>query len=342
MNSKERTLTIIGGVLALLLALWGFSKWNYRRTHQSTDNAQLGGHLVPVLAKVGGFVRSVAVSENDHVRVGQQLIQLDMDELRQKVAQAEADLAAAKASAGAGSGSQVAVAQHQRAALSAQIEAARANALKAERDLRRIKSLSDEQIVSRQQLDAARAASKAAHAAVAVLQQQQSGASAGIAGAQANVRLAEARVYAARSALANARLQLSYATILAPVSGTVAKRSIEPGQLLQAGQPVLTIVADTGVYVNANFKETQLADLKKGAKVDFDVDAYGECRAKGVVESISAATGSQFALLPSDNSTGNFTKVVQRIPVRIRVTKGCGSERPLRPGLSVVVHVQAE
>ena len=102
----------------------------------------------------------------------------------------------------------------------------------------------------------------------------------------------------------------------------------------------MTIVADTGVFVNANFKETQLAKIKPGESAEFDVDAYGGCHAHGVVQSISAATGSQFALLPTDNASGNFTKVVQRVPVRIRVTENCGATQPLRPGMSVEVHVK--
>ena len=339
---KKNVAMIAGIVIALVVLVWGGSKWMYGRAHVSTDNAQVGGHMVPVLAKVGGYVASVNVSENQPVQQGQTLVEIDPEELKQKVAQAEADLAGAEAAAGVGGAgqaeAQVTQAQHQRSSLGAQLEAARANAARADRDLQRLQGLADKQIISRQQLDAARTTADAAHAAVQALEQQQSGASAGITGAQAGVRQAQARVQAARAALDQARLQLSYAHIVAPVAGIVAKRSVEPGQLLQAGQPLLTIVADTGVFVNANFKETQMADMRVGEKADFDVDAY-HCRGHGLVESISAATGSQFALLPSDNATGNFTKVVQRVPVRIRVTDGCGKDRPLRPGMSVEVHV---
>jgi len=117
---------------------------------------------------------------------------------------------------------------------------------------------------------------------------------------------------------------------------------VEPGQLVQVGQPLLTIVADTGVFVTANFKETQLADLRVGQPVELDLDAYSGAKALGCVESLSAATGSKFALLPPDNATGNFTKVVQRVPVRIRITEGLGKNRPLRPGMSVVAHVDTK
>ena len=164
-------------------------------------------------------------------------------------------------------------------------------------------------------------------------------AGAGVANAQAGVRLAQARLGAAQAARDNAQLQLSYTRVRSPVSGVISRKQVEVGQLVQAGQPMLTVVSDTGLWVTANFKETQLHDLKVGQDVDIEVDAYGGVTAKGKVESVSAATGAKFALLPPDNATGNFTKVVQRVPVRIRVTQGLGKDRPLRPGMSVVAHV---
>jgi membrane fusion protein (multidrug efflux system) len=126
------------------------------------------------------------------------------------------------------------------------------------------------------------------------------------------------------------------------VGGIVSRKQVEVGQLVQAGQPLLTVVSDTGVWVTANFKETQLSDLKVGQPVELEVDAYGGCVAKGRVESVSAATGAKFALLPPDNATGNFTKVVQRVPVRIAVSQGCGKDQPLRPGMSVAAHVDVK
>ena len=125
----------------------------------------------------------------------------------------------------------------------------------------------------------------------------------------------------------------------APASGIVSKRQVEIGQLVQPGQPLLSVVADTGIYVTANLKETQLDEVRVGEPVELEVDAYGGCRALGTVESISGATGAKFSLIPPENATGNFTKVVQRVPVRITVTRGCGEGRPLRPGISVEAHI---
>jgi len=153
------------------------------------------------------------------------------------------------------------------------------------------------------------------------------------------VRLAQARLQAAEAAVANAKLQMAYTKVLAPEGGIISKKEVEPGQLVQAGQPMMEIVSDSDIWITANFKETQLAQLRVGEPVEIDVDAYDGAAASGRVESLSAATGAKFALLPPDNATGNFTKVVQRLPVRIAVTQGLGKDRPLRPGMSVTVHV---
>jgi 2-methylisocitrate lyase-like PEP mutase family enzyme len=189
---------------------------------------------------------------------------------------------------------------------------------------------------------AVKAAADAATANLRALQEQAQAAGATVTNAVAGVRLATARLQAARAARDNAALQLSYTTVTAPAAGIVSKKQVEVGQLVQPGQPLMSVVADTGVWVTANFKETQLADLRVGQPVEIDVDAYRGATAQGVVESVSAATGATFALLPPDNATGNFTKVVQRIPVRIRVTRGLGPDRPLRPGMSVEAHVRTK
>jgi membrane fusion protein (multidrug efflux system) len=333
-------------VLVALGGLWAFKQWSYGRMHESTDDAAVDGHLVPVLAKVSGYVQSVNAGDNDHVKADSVLVTIDPAEYKVRLAQAEADLAAARAAAGgAGSNGQaqamVDQASGQRASLDAQISAAKAQDVKAKQDLARMEELASKQIVSKQQLDAAHAAANTAAANVVALERQTAAATGTVASAEAGVRLAAARFQGAQAARDNAALQLGYTRVVAPASGIMSRKQVEPGQLVQVGQPLFTIVTDTGVFVTANFKETQLADLRVGQPVDIEVDAYGGA-ATGCVESVSAATGSKFALLPPDNATGNFTKVVQRVPVRIRVKQGLGADRPLRPGMSVTVHVDSK
>ena len=344
--AKPRRIGVLLVVGLLLLAGlgWGGRKLAYARAHESTDNAQVDGHIVPVLAKVGGYVQAVSAVENAAAADGQLLVQLDDSEYRVRLAQAEAELRAAEAVVG-GHGrtgqaqAAVATAVGQRAAGSAQVASARATLTRAEADYARYRELAEKQIVSQQQLDAARAALDQARANLTAVQQQTAAASGSEAGAEAGVRLAQARLAAARAARDNAALQLSYTRIVAPAGGTIARKQVEVGQLVQPGQTLMSIVADTGVWITANFKETQLATVRVGQRVEVDVDAYGGARVDGVVESISSATGARFALLPPDNATGNFTKVVQRVPVRILLTSTLGAARPLRPGMSVAAHV---
>jgi membrane fusion protein, multidrug efflux system len=342
-NRRRFVLPILIVLVALGLG-WAVKEYLYARVHESTDDAQVDGDMTPVLAKVGGYVSKITVDENNHVAGDSLLVQIDPAEYQARLEQAEADLAAARAAVTGPLGegqAQAAVqaASNQKASLAAQITAAQANLTKADADLVRAKELVAKQIVSRQQLDAAQAAADAAAAQLKALEEQQRAAGSNISAAEAGVRLAQARLDAAKAAVANAQLQLSYTRITAPMAGVVSRKQIEIGQLVQPGQPLLTIVSDTGVWVTANYKETQLADIRVGQPVEFEVDAYPGCEAKGKVESLAGATGAKFALLPPDNATGNFTKVVQRVPIRIAVTDGCGPQHPLRPGMSVVAHI---
>jgi membrane fusion protein (multidrug efflux system) len=343
-SSRRKFILPVVALVLLAGIVWGVRKWSYGRSHESTENAQVDGHLVPVLAKVGGYVTAVRVGENDRVKEGVELVHIDDSEYKVRLAQAEADLAAAVSVAGSRgvtgqAEAQIQTASSQRQVVDAQIAAAEANRQKAVSDLARMKELADKQIVSRQQLDAAQAAADAAIANETAVRRQANAAGAGVANAEAGARFAQARLVAARAARDNAALQLSYTSVTAPLSGVVSRKQVEVGQLVQPGQPLLTVVGDTGVWVTANYKETQLADVRVGSAAEIDVDAYPGCKAQGTVESIGAATGAKFALLPPDNATGNFTKVVQRVPVRIAVTRGCGADQPLRPGMSVEAHV---
>jgi membrane fusion protein (multidrug efflux system) len=330
-------------VLAVAGGVWGYNRWSFAQAHESTDNAQIDGHIVPVVAKVGGFVLAVNVGDNVHVDDRGALVTIDRREYEVRLAQAEADYAAALATAGTRgvpgqATAQVRTAASQRDVGDAQVDAALAQVVRAQSDLARAKELSGKQIISLAQLDAAQAMFDAASAQLTATQRQVSAAASGVSSAEAGVRLASARLAAAQAVRDNAALQLSFTTIVAPVGGVVSRKQVEVGQLIQPGQTLMSIVSDSGVFVSANFKETQLSRIRVGQPVELEVDAYG-AHAEGVIESIASATGAKFALLPPDNATGNFTKVVQRVPVRIRITKPLGADRPLRPGMSVLATV---
>jgi len=251
------------------------------------------------------------------VKAGETLVVLDDRDFRARLAQTDADLAALLATVS----TRTRVGQAEAAVAQAQ-----ANASKATADLGRIEPLAAQNVVSQQQLDAARAAAAAALAQLA--------------SAQAALVGADARVAAARAARDQAALQLSYTRITAPSNGVVSKKSVELGQLVQAGQPLMTVVPLDDIWITANLKETEVADVAPGDSVDFTVDAYKGRHFRGHVESISPATGAKFSLLPPDNATGNFTKVVQRLPVRVRPDIVPDPAHPLRPGMSVVATIK--
>jgi membrane fusion protein (multidrug efflux system) len=256
------------------------------------------------------------VEENLPVSAGDTLVTLDDRDYRARLQQAEADLAIALAT----------VSSRQRVGQAdAAVRQAQANAEKAHADLDRIGPLAAQGIVSRQQLDAAQTAVRGADAALAA--------------AQAALLGADARVASARAVRDQVALQLSYTRILAPLAGVVSKKAVELGQLVQPGQPLMSVVPLDDVWVTANLKETQTADVTAGDAVDFTADAYPGRRFQGHVESVSPATGARFSLLPPDNATGNFTKVVQRVPVRIRLAWPSDPAHPLRPGMSVNVTI---
>src|SRR5213592_3124865 len=233
-GGNKRTVFIIMGVVLLGLVALGARRWIYGLSHVSTDNAQVDGHIVPILPKVGGFVTDVRIDENQGVKEGDTLVALDDRDYRVRLAQAEADLAVALA----GVSNKARVGQAE-----AQVEQTQANALKARADLDRVRPLAEQDIVSKQQLDAAQAAARAADAALAA--------------AQAALVGADARVGAARAARDQAALNLSYTRITAPASGVVSKKTVELGQLVQAGQPLMSVVPLEDVWITANLKETQ-------------------------------------------------------------------------------------
>jgi membrane fusion protein (multidrug efflux system) len=388
----------IAVIVVIVVAVVAVPLYRYYSIRESTDDAQVDGHIHPIGPKVGGIVTSVAVDDNQYVEAGTVLLQLDPHDYQNTLARAQADVAEQEAlwrasqadipvtsetAAGRLSGTQAAVQEAQASLLAAQkeVQAAEArlvaaearlrettaNSQRAAKDLERMSQLIAKEEISQQQFDTAaataaslRASEEAARAAVgdaeASLQAAQSRVvlqQARLAQAHADVqeaRTAPEQVAAMRARADSARakwehakaaadqatLDLSYTTVQAPVSGIVSKRSVEVGQRVVANQPLLAIVALDDIWITANFKETQLRDMRPGQKAIVSVDAYGGRKYEGLVDSIAAATGAKFSLLPPENATGNYVKVVQRIPVKIVLEKGQDPEHLLRPGMSVV------
>ena len=393
-NPKVKRLLAIGGVV-LLAALLGL--FLYYRNRESTDDAQVDGHITPVSSKVYGRVAEVLVNDNQPVRAGQVLAKIDprdyqasLDQAKAALALAESDAASAGvdvprtrenvASGTSSAGAQLAGAEadlsraqvtYDQARTSdlawaqANVEKSRANAELAQADLARYKPLLDKGEISKQQYDAAKANADAtasslradveklaqAQQAVEIAKAQLVAARARVEQAQAGVAAAHAdvkqismrasdaqgkiaKVQQARAALEAAELNLSYTDIVAPVDGVVTHKQIEPGQVVQAGQGLLVVVPLQDVWVTANFKETQLRNMKPGQRADVKVDTYGRTFA-GHVDSIAGATGAVLSLLPPENATGNYVKVVQRIPVKIVLDPIPPEKAILRPGMNV-------
>lgn len=344
-RKRSRTPMIIIGVLAAVVAVVGWRRVAFANTHVTTDNAQVDGHITPVASRVPAFVGRVLVDDNQTVKAGDTLVVLDDRDFRIRLAQAEADLRTAEASIGhRGRIGQAAATRSAtvEAASGAQatVQMAQTALARATADLERYQKLAASRIVSPQQIDQAQFAVENARAALEAARRQAAAASSQTDAATAGVQAAEGRLAAARSAVDNARLQLGFTVILAPTAGVIAKRAVEPGALVAAGQPLMSVVPDRDIWVTANLKETQLTKLAIGNEVEFTVDAYPGVKLKGKVASLSPATGARFALLPPDNATGNFTKVVQRVPVRIEIVSPMDPARPLRPGMSVDVTIK--
>ena len=343
-GARKRKTRLVLLVAGLALAGWLGWKFWYGLSHVSTDNAQVEGHIVPVLPKVGGFVAEVKVQDNQPVKSGTVLVTIDDRDYRAKLAQAEAELEMALANAGkegatGQAGAQLAAARASAASARATVDQAGANADRAQKDLERIRSLVEKKMMSPQQLDAAEATARAAAAQVRSSREAAASAGQQIDAYSAALRGASAKVDNTRAARDLAASQLADTRIAAPLSGVVSNKNVEPGQLVQAGQPLMSVVPLDDIWVVANLKETDVKDIKPGAPVEIEVDAYPGARFEGEVESLSPASGARFSLLPPDNASGNFTKVVQRIPVRIRVKQPNDPARPLRPGMSCFVTI---
>jgi membrane fusion protein, multidrug efflux system len=329
-QGRKRLLGVIVGIVALALVALGISLWLQSRTSEGTDDAQVEGHIIPVLSRTSGYVRAVYVSENQRVRAGDVLVQLDDRDLIASLRQAEANLALARTSTGPNGESSADVA----AALAA-VAQARAEAQRAESQAARSRDLLAQQAIARQDVENDAAAARAAAAALRAAQSRAEA-------AQAGARGSTAKVAAAIAERDEAALLASYARIIAPHDGVVSKKSVEVGQLVQPGQALLAVVPLDSVWVIANFKETQIDDMKPGEAATVRADTYKGRVFRGHVESLSPATGATFSLLPPENATGNFVKVVQRVPVKVVLDDPQDPTRPLRPGMSVRVQVHTQ
>ena len=341
---RSRAPLVVLGVLVVSGATLAWRRIDFNRHFVTTDNAQIDGHISVVAPRVSAFVARVLVDDNQRVKAGDTLVVLDDRDFQVRVDQAEAELAGVVASLG--NRATVGQARAARATseataggAAANVDMARGALRKAEADLERYRGLAAQTIVSALQFDQAQWVADNARATLAAAERQATAAVSQTDFASAGIRVAEARMAAARAAVATARLQLGYTVILAHDDGVVAKRAVEPGVLVAVGQGLMSIVPEEDVWVTANLKETQLSLVAIGNRVEFTVDAYPGRGFAGTVSSLSPATGARFSLLPPDNATGNFTKVVQRLPVRIAITGTQDPAHPLRPGMSVDVTI---
>jgi membrane fusion protein (multidrug efflux system) len=381
-RSRSSAFRIAAVIAVVVLLVVGFFVYRHVSSYESTDDAQVDGHVNSVSARVSGHVIKLNVEDNQYVQAGTVLVEIDPADYQVAYERAKADFEDAQATALAAgvsvpitsvnTTSQVSateadvnsaragiqVAQQQFQAAKAQLQEAEANNVKAQNDLARYKQLVDKQEISQQQYDQAVAASKASAATVEAAratadaaQQQVTQAQGKLTQAQANWSNAntaprQMQVIRARaaSALAQAQqkkadmdqalLNLQYTKIVAPVSGVVSNRTVEVGQNVAPGQELMKVINLDDVWITANFKETQLRTMKVGQRVTIDVDANGK-EYKGKVDSIAGASGARFSLLPPENATGNYVKVVQRIPVKIVLDPGLNNDHVLRPGMSV-------
>jgi membrane fusion protein (multidrug efflux system) len=400
-NPRVQKMLLAGGIVLLTAVTALFF---YYRNRETTDDAQVDGHITPIAAKISGRVQQVLVTDNEPVKAGQVLLRIDPRDYQAAVDQAQAALDVAEAealSAGAdvprtktdvASGNSSADAQllaaqadlqraqtmydmAQTADLAyaqANVDKSRANAEFAKADLARYKPLLDKGEISKQQFDSAQASADATNSAwradqeklaqarrnVEVAKAQMESAKARVEQARAVVSAAHAdsnqitmrsadarskvaKVEQARAALEAAKLNLSYTEVVAPVDGVATHKQVESGQIVQLGQGLLVVVPLQDVWITANFKETQLRNMKPGQKAEVKVDTYGRTFS-GHVDSIAGATGSVLSLLPPENATGNYVKVVQRVPVKIVLDPIPQEKAVLRPGMNVDATVVTE
>ncbi len=353
-DSPRRFLPLIIGLIVLGTAgYFGYNAYQHGQQYETTDNAQIETNSAPVLARVAGYVQSVDVQDYAIIKRGQSLVIIDPQEydvaLQQVQAdyqQSLADLQNADADVQNAEANLRNVQQNFKVAESnADVQASRRN--KAQKDLQRDQNLFRDQSLTQKQLDDSRSnvdlqtrQYSANVEQISLAKTTQGVARAGIAKARANVNKIRAVLNVKRAAIETAKLRVGYARLTAPIDGKIGKKNVVVGQYVQPGQSLMTIVADSTFWVVANFKETQLAKMNVGQVVDIKLDAYPDLAVKGRVSSLAEATGARFALLPPDNSSGNFVKITQRVPVRIDIVNPQQYRGKLRAGLSVEAEVR--
>ena len=325
-------LLLIAGTLAIIYWLI----INYYDDKNQTDDAQVDGNIVPALARTDGFVDSVYVDDDQYVHAGDILVQLDTTDLYLQLKQALSDLAISNTNLKR-SELAIGVAEVDKKIADQSIESQKVSLKTAESNYERNKILKDKGVVSVQMFEFTEESFKKNTIALQDAYDRQMQSATKIEDAKKQLELAHQNITAQNNQIEILRQNIQYATIKAPVSGHVSKRKIQSGQMVRTGGQLFSIVQSNDLWVTANFKETQVAAFPVGKHVKIIADAYPDDFFDGVVESVGSATGSKFALLPPDNATGNYVKVIQRIPVKIRFEDSVRAHKLLRPGFSVVV-----
>jgi membrane fusion protein, multidrug efflux system len=357
---KKKTNTkflIILIVLVVLGGVYGTFKYMHGQAHEETDDAQIEKNMNPIIPRVTGYITKVYIKDNDVVKKGDTLFVIDNKDYVVRVEDAKAALAGAQSSydvakADIGTASaNISVSEANVRSSKGSIEAAKVRLWRATNDFQRFENLYKNHSITKQQYEQAQATKQEAEADLNVLQQQQAASNyqknvsvsrSNVSGKQTDV--ASANIKRAQAALDAANLNLGYTVVTAQVDGQVSAVEIQPGQLVQPGQSLFYIISSEDAWVVANFKETQLNKMKAGQKVTIKADAFPDTEFEGEITSFSPATGARFSLLPPDNATGNFVKTIQRLPVKISLTKNNDKEKLklLRPGMNVEVDVHVK
>jgi membrane fusion protein (multidrug efflux system) len=336
----RRTLGIaLATIIALAVISAGVAYWLQSRNYESTDDAFVDGYMTQISPRVAGPVVALKFSDNQHVTQGQTLVLIDPHDFQVKLDQAKAARASAAASLQQAA-AQIGVLQANEDQSKANVVVTEADLVQAQQDYQRFTSINPH-AVSQQQVDNATATFHSAQAKLNAAKQAVAGAEAQLQAGQAQVAAAQAQEQQAEANVAAAALQLSYCTIVAPVAGRIAHRSVDVGNYVSPGQAMFAIVQDN-VWVTANFKETQLSRLKPGQSVNVSVDAVPAVTFRGKVDSFQPGTGSAFSVLPAENATGNWVKVVQRLPVKIMFADPRVQQYSLAPGMSVEPSVKTD